>query len=127
MVNYFIQLICLFLDCTGTLQVHPQAEQYKKKFKKLKGQLAEKLFRIFNEDIFDSKVNACFFSFVQTCNFFSFTNLVFQLPTDLKIEWSNRMRRTAGFCYQRRIKTCIGPNNECLRSARIVLSSKVCQ
>lgn len=37
------------------------------------------------------------------------------------------MRSSSGFCYNKRIKTVIGPDNECLRSSRIVLSSKVCK
>lgn len=60
-------------------------------------------------------------------NFLTLTNLMFQLPSDMKIEWSARMRSTAGFCRLKRIKTIIGPNNECPRYSIIVLSSKVCQ
>ena len=48
-----------------------------------------------------------------------------QLPPDLKIEWNARLRKTAGLCRHKRNKKVIGPNNECLRTSEITLSTKV--
>ncbi|XP_065207217.1 germ cell nuclear acidic protein-like [Planococcus citri] len=95
-----------FLKSLSTLtspnSIHPDAEQFRKSFKKMKEQLVKKLFVLFNKEVFDN-----------------------QLPEDLKIEWNARMRSSSGLCYNKRIKTIIGPNKECLRVSRIALSTKI--
>lgn len=45
---------------TSPHSLHPEAELYKKKFKKMKEELATKLFRLFNEEVFDNKVTCSF-------------------------------------------------------------------
>ncbi|KAG8232246.1 hypothetical protein J437_LFUL011799 [Ladona fulva] len=44
------------------------------------------------------------------------------LPADLPIIWNNRLRKTAGYCYNRRIKSSDG---SFVRSSRVELSSKI--
>ena len=46
---------------------------------------------------------------------------LFQLPSDLPIEWNKRLLRTAGYCVYKR-----NPKNSEDRSVRIELSTKVC-
>ncbi|BFZ15036.1 hypothetical protein BsWGS_18076 [Bradybaena similaris] len=58
---------------------HAEAARFIKKFKATKEELTQKIFKIFNEAIFEDK-----------------------LPKDLQIEWNLRLRKTAGqFCYKR--------------------------
>ncbi|TPP58875.1 hypothetical protein FGIG_01527 [Fasciola gigantica] len=54
---------------------HPSAERFVLKFKANRDELVPRLFRIFNQTIFDEK-----------------------LPTDLKITWNPRLLKTAGQC-----------------------------
>ncbi|XP_039294590.1 uncharacterized protein LOC111060193 isoform X2 [Nilaparvata lugens] len=77
---------------------HPDAAQYKKSFKKLKEELAKKLFALYNREVFQNR-----------------------LPEDFPIEWNSRMRSTSGYCFNKR--TIRG--GEITRSARIQLSSKI--
>uniref|UniRef100_A0A914WIY8 SprT-like domain-containing protein n=1 Tax=Plectus sambesii TaxID=2011161 RepID=A0A914WIY8_9BILA len=67
-----------------------------KSFKKNRIDLCAKLFRIYNETIFDLK-----------------------LPADLPMQWNVRLRKTAGRCCYRR-------SPDLARTARIELSTKVC-
>lgn len=83
---------------TGQLR-HPDAHQYIVNFKKMKESYVKKLFRLFNEKVFDEK-----------------------LPVSFSITWNARMTKTAGFCYNK-IDKSIQPYG---RAARIELSSKVC-
>lgn len=46
-----------------------------------------------------------------------------KLPKDMLIDWSTRMRGTAGFCYNKKSIKSLGTT---IRSSRIVLSTKVC-
>lgn len=46
----------------------PEADKYKKRFKKNKDELVAILFKLFNEKVFDNKVNLCVYYF-QTCHF----------------------------------------------------------
>ncbi|XP_011308789.1 uncharacterized protein [Fopius arisanus] len=79
-------------------ECHQDAVEYRSNFKKTRAELVKVLYKIFNEKIFDNK-----------------------LPPDMLIEWNVRMRGTAGFCYNKRIKSVIGIK----RSSRIALSTKV--
>ncbi|KAG8039672.1 hypothetical protein G9C98_000401 [Cotesia typhae] len=80
-------------------KVHPEAKKYRLNYKLTKDELCQRLFKIFNEKVFDC-----------------------QLPKDMSIEWNARMRRTAGFCYNKMIRSAIGKLE---RSSRIVLSTKI--
>ncbi|XP_034952658.1 acidic repeat-containing protein [Chelonus insularis] len=79
--------------------VHPDAIKYRKNFKQTKDELCKYLFKYYNEKVFDNK-----------------------LPSDMLIEWSSRMRGTAGFCFN---KTRRKANGEIERSSRIQLATKV--
>ena len=57
---------------------NPWADFYRKCYKTKKGELVEKLYKLYNEAVFD--------------------NL---LPADMKIEWKNRLTKTAGRTYNR--------------------------
>lgn len=61
--------------------------------------MARKLFTLYNETVFDSKI-----------------------PSETDIEWNERMRGSAGFCYCKKI-TRRGGSVE--RSVRIALASKI--
>ncbi|XP_071452925.1 germ cell nuclear acidic protein-like [Hetaerina americana] len=78
---------------------HPEAKFFVKNFKSKKTDLAQKLFEIFNADVFSSK-----------------------LPHDLPIFWNNRLRKTAGYCYNRKVKNSEGGFT---RTSRVELSSKI--
>ncbi|XP_078682366.1 uncharacterized protein LOC144916844 [Branchiostoma floridae x Branchiostoma belcheri] len=67
-------------------------------FKKHREELVKKLFKLYNETVFDNK-----------------------LPSDMSVTWNNKMRKTAGFCYTGRSKL-----NRTQLVARIELSDKVC-
>ncbi|CAG9826212.1 unnamed protein product [Diabrotica balteata] len=75
------------------------ARLFRNNFKAYKEQLVKKLFQLFNEKIFDNV-----------------------LPQDMQIEWNDRMRSSAGFCYCKKITRRTGAIE---RSARIALSTKV--
>ncbi|XP_072377003.1 uncharacterized protein [Diabrotica undecimpunctata] len=75
------------------------ARLFRNNFKAYKEQLVKKLFHLFNEKIFDNV-----------------------LPQDMQIEWNDRMRSSAGFCYCKKITRRTGAIE---RSARIALSTKV--
>ncbi|XP_074030968.1 uncharacterized protein isoform X2 [Leptinotarsa decemlineata] len=75
------------------------ARIYRNNFKTFKDELLSKLFKMFNEHVFDNA-----------------------LSPDMLIEWSDRMTRTAGFCYCKKITRRTGLVE---RSARVVLSTKV--
>ncbi|XP_044266806.1 acidic repeat-containing protein-like [Tribolium madens] len=72
---------------------------FRNNFKQQRDKLTEKLFHLYNEKVFDKS-----------------------LPEDTKIEWSDRMRGTAGCCRCRKITRRTGAIE---RHATIVLSSKV--
>nr|CAD7193902.1 unnamed protein product [Timema douglasi] len=84
---------------TPPAKCDPLAKHYKKNFAKVKEELCSKLFKLYNEQVFDN-----------------------QLPHDMSVTWNVRMKRTAGYCYNRRIVNSSGVK---LRSSRIVLSTKV--
>lgn len=75
------------------------ARVFRKTFKTTKQELALKLFQMYNETVFESKI-----------------------PADTIIEWNNRMRGTAGFCYCRKVTS---KTTGITRTVRIVLSVKV--
>ncbi|XP_028131251.1 germ cell nuclear acidic protein-like [Diabrotica virgifera virgifera] len=81
------------------LKCDMSARMFRNNFKAYKEQLVKKLFQLFNDKIFD--------------------NL---LPQDMQIEWNDRMRSSAGFCYCKKITRRTGAIE---RSARIALSTKV--
>ncbi|XP_056643015.1 germ cell nuclear acidic protein-like [Diorhabda sublineata] len=75
------------------------ARIFRNNFKKFKNELSKKLFKLYNDKVFDNI-----------------------LPEDMPIEWNDRMRSSAGFCYCKKVTR---RNGKIERSARIVLSSKV--
>ncbi|XP_071950725.1 uncharacterized protein [Antedon mediterranea] len=70
---------------------------YVNNFKSTRDELIKKLFTLYNDTVFDNK-----------------------LPSDFKITWNKRMRKTAGFCYYSQNRS----KGE--RYSRIELSDKVC-
>ncbi|KAF5281282.1 hypothetical protein FQA39_LY05168 [Lamprigera yunnana] len=80
-------------------QCDPQAKLFRNNFKMYKDELLNRLFKLYNENIFDNKI-----------------------PDQTVFEWNDRMRGTAGFCYCRKITRSTGIIE---RGARIVLSTKV--
>ncbi|XP_015115223.1 nucleolar protein dao-5 isoform X2 [Diachasma alloeum] len=79
-------------------ECHTDAKRYRLNFKNTKEELVKVLYKIYNEKIFDNK-----------------------LPPDMLIEWNIRMRGTAGFCYNKKVKTLTGFT----RSSRIALATKI--
>ncbi|XP_053595699.1 germ cell nuclear acidic protein isoform X2 [Microplitis demolitor] len=80
-------------------KVHPEAKKYRLNYKLTKDDLCHRLYKLYNEKIFESK-----------------------LPSDMSIEWNVRMRGTAGFCYNKTKKKTLGGLE---RSSRIVLATKI--
>ncbi|XP_021352160.1 acidic repeat-containing protein-like [Mizuhopecten yessoensis] len=76
----------------------PEAIRLVKTFKKTKQELTKRLFKIYNETVFENK-----------------------LPDDLEVIWNCRLLRTAGYCVYKKVATSGG-----VRSVRIELSTKVC-
>ncbi|XP_018571170.1 MATH and LRR domain-containing protein PFE0570w-like [Anoplophora glabripennis] len=81
------------------LQCDMSARIYRNNFKLYKEQLLTKLFTLYNEKIFENAI-----------------------PQDTVLEWNDRMRGTAGFCYCKKITRRTGTVE---RAVRIVLSTKV--
>lgn len=80
-------------------KIHPDAKKYRLDYKNNKEELCKELYKLYNEKVFDN-----------------------QLPQDMPIEWSIRLRGSAGYCYNKKIvKTLSGV----IRSSRIVLGTKV--
>ncbi|XP_046329101.2 dentin sialophosphoprotein-like [Haliotis rufescens] len=71
--------ICSFLQSlTADLpdhRRHPDASTYVKQFKKYKMELTQRLYKLYNQTVFDQK-----------------------LPSSLEIGWNNRLLKTAGYC-----------------------------
>ncbi|KAB0797630.1 hypothetical protein PPYR_08623 [Photinus pyralis] len=80
-------------------QCDPSARLFRNNFKNFKNELLTRLFKLYNEKVFDNKI-----------------------PEDTPLEWNDKMIRTAGFCYCRKITRRTGIIE---RKARIVLSTKV--
>ncbi|XP_019867104.2 germ cell nuclear acidic protein-like isoform X2 [Aethina tumida] len=72
---------------------------YRKNFKQNKEKLAAALFTLYNEEIFEKKI-----------------------PADISIDWNDRMRGSAGFCFCKKITRKSGKIE---RSVRIQLATKV--
>ncbi|KAF2894536.1 hypothetical protein ILUMI_11638 [Ignelater luminosus] len=77
----------------------PSALIFRNNFKLYKNELATKLFKLYNKEIFDNRI-----------------------PEDSPIEWSDRMRGTAGYCYCKKVIRRTGVIE---RKIRIVLATKV--
>ena len=77
---------------------HPESVKYIKNFKSTKTELAERLYQMYNVEIFENA-----------------------LPDDMQITWNVRLTKTAGLCYSKRHKKY----NIETRSSRIELSTKV--
>lgn len=75
------------------------ARIYRNMYKTCKGELATKLFNLYNEKIFNNSI-----------------------PNDTLLEWNERMRGTAGFCYCRKITRRTGIVE---RTVRITLATKI--
>ncbi|XP_067661493.1 germ cell nuclear acidic protein-like isoform X2 [Haliotis asinina] len=71
--------ICSFLQSlTANLpdhRRHPEASTYVKQFKKYKMELTQRLYKLYNQTVFDKK-----------------------LPSSLEIGWNKRLLKTAGYC-----------------------------
>nr|CAG4643862.1 EOG090X0464 [Lepidurus arcticus] len=87
------------LSSTVPIDCHPEAVQYISNFKKTKESLTQRLFQLFNKEIFDDN-----------------------LPGDMEITWNARLLRTAGYC-RNMFKKAVGGSST--RLSRIELSSKV--
>ncbi|XP_061185055.1 uncharacterized protein LOC133193096 [Saccostrea echinata] len=75
-----------------------EALRYSKNFKKMKEDLTNRLYKLYNETVFEKK-----------------------LPEDLPILWNNRLLKTAGYCvYKKNAKVRDSS------SVRVELSTKVC-
>ncbi|XP_011502383.1 PREDICTED: uncharacterized protein LOC105365823 [Ceratosolen solmsi marchali] len=72
---------------------------YRIKYNIMKEELCKDLYKLFNEQVFDNK-----------------------LPNDMLIEWSTRLRGTAGKCYN---KQSLKTSKKTVRSSRIVLATKI--
>lgn len=83
----------------STEHADPKAIPYKVNYNTTKEELCKFLFKLFNEKVFDSK-----------------------LPRDMPIEWSVRLRGTAGKCYNKQSLKTLGNT---VRSSRIVLATKI--
>ncbi|KAI4465902.1 transcriptional regulator [Holotrichia oblita] len=75
------------------------AKIFRSTYKISKGELAKRLFQLYNEEIFSNAI-----------------------PQDTLLEWSDRMRGTAGFCYCRKITRRTGVIE---RTTKIVLATKI--
>ncbi|GJQ86446.1 hypothetical protein Trydic_g10353 [Trypoxylus dichotomus] len=75
------------------------ARIFRSTFKTSKEELARKLFNLYNDKVFNNSI-----------------------PNDTLLEWSDRMRGTAGFCYCKKITRRTGTVE---RKARIVLATKI--
>ncbi|XP_014475006.1 PREDICTED: putative leucine-rich repeat-containing protein DDB_G0290503 isoform X2 [Dinoponera quadriceps] len=80
-------------------KIHPDARKYRLDYKNLKEELCKKLYKLYNEKVFDDK-----------------------LPRDIPIEWNVRMRGTAGYCYN---KKSVRRLSGVVKSSRIVLATKI--
>lgn len=78
---------------------HPSARLFRNNFKKYKTELTSRLFKLYNENIFNNEI-----------------------PDDTPLQWNDKMRGTAGYCYCRKITRRTGTIE---RKVRIVLSTKV--
>ncbi|XP_059485712.1 germ cell nuclear acidic protein-like [Neocloeon triangulifer] len=88
------------LSCVDKTSCHPDALPYLKNFKSTKDDLVDTLFALFNKTVFDKK-----------------------LDPNMSITWNNRLRSTAGYCYNQRKKV----DNGTTRISRIELSGKILQ
>lgn len=79
--------------------VHPNARKYRSDYKNQKEELCKELYKMYNEKVFDNK-----------------------LPPDMTMEWSVRMRKTAGHCVIKEITSSI---SGVVKSAKIKLATKV--
>ncbi|XP_008204887.1 acidic repeat-containing protein [Nasonia vitripennis] len=76
-----------------------KAMTYRVKYNTLREELCNVLYKLFNEKVFDS-----------------------QLPDNIPIEWSTRLRGTAGKCYNKQSLKALGKT---VRSSRLVLATKI--
>lgn len=83
---------------TPSTASHPDARLYKINFATKKDELASRLFKLYNSEVFNN-----------------------QLPADMSIKWNPKMRGTAGFCYSKRKKLRTG----IVRLARVELAPRV--
>lgn len=84
---------------TPSGRCHPEAQYFKLNFKTKKDELAKKLYKLYNSEVFEDK-----------------------LPADMSLTWNVKLRGTAGFCYNKRITKSTG---EVIRSSRVEFSTKV--
>ncbi|CAH1960021.1 unnamed protein product [Acanthoscelides obtectus] len=87
---------------TGSVPIYSsdfKARMYRNNYKNLKNDLAAELFKLYNDKIFENKI-----------------------PEDTPLQWNDRMRGTAGYCYCRKITRS---NGNIERLVRIELATKV--
>lgn len=89
----------LFSESVPTHQSDPVALIYRGDFKNNRDNLVQKLFKLYNETIFEKSI-----------------------PADTPINWNTRLRGTAGYCYCRR---ALKGGEVISKSVRIELSTKV--
>ncbi|XP_076117524.1 uncharacterized protein LOC143085181 isoform X2 [Mytilus galloprovincialis] len=83
---------------------NPDALRYINSFSKTKEELTAKLFKFYNETIFDCK-----------------------LPSNLSIVWNKRLLKTAGYCVNKTIREAVNKTTrEAVKTCQIELSIKVC-
>ena len=83
--------------------------RYVKSFKRYRQELTEKLFKIYNDEVFENKV--LFFSFdyflqvlfriILTTLLTNRLYLFFQIPATTELRWNNRLAKTAGLTYNK--------------------------
>lgn len=89
----------IILECLPSWQSDPLARFHRENYKTNKESLVKILFNLYNEKVFDNAI-----------------------PADTPIEWNERIRQTAGFCYNRRLTRRSGIVE---RHCRIVLATKI--
>lgn len=98
--NYASFLKSLSIGAATNL-VDPSARKYINHFKQYQVELVSKLFKIYNDTVFDGR-----------------------FPVDFSIRWNKRLLTTAGHCILKSKYT--NNRKECQRNAEICLATKVC-
>ncbi|XP_002738048.1 uncharacterized protein LOC100370422 [Saccoglossus kowalevskii] len=88
-----------FLSSLADSQSQKSSSIYIREFRKNRDELTQRLFSLYNRTVFKDK-----------------------LPSDMKITWNPKMRKTAGFCYYGRIRNVNGIE----KTSRVELADKVC-
>ncbi|KAL0269412.1 UNVERIFIED_CONTAM: hypothetical protein PYX00_007155 [Menopon gallinae] len=84
---------------TPKRRCHPEAQDFKINFKTKKEELAKKLFKLYNTEVFGNG-----------------------LPEDMNFSWNIKLRGTAGYCYNKKI---IKSTGQIIRLSRVEFSTKI--